>query len=97
MFSDLPEEYTIRALHNDILAIYIDNGFWGFWIWMLLYMPYRTWVLCRWQGIRGGILSACLGLFVLLTAMTDNTIYYVYVTAALAICIMSYRIEELER
>ncbi len=95
MFSSLPEEYTIRALHNDILALYIDNGFWGFWIWMLLYMPYRTWALCRWQGIWGGVLSSCLGVFVLLTAMTDNTVYYVYVTGALAICIMSYHIEEL--
>lgn len=96
MFSDLPQEYTIRALHNDILAIYIDNGFWGFWIWMLLYMPLRTWVLCKWQGIRGGILSVSLGLFILITAMTDNTIYYVYVTSAVAISAMSYRIEELE-
>lgn len=95
MFSSLPEEYTIRALHNDILALYIDNGFWGFWIWMLLYMPYRTWALCKWQGIGGGILSSCLGVFVLLTAMTDNTVYYVYVTGALAICVMSYHIEEL--
>lgn len=96
LFSDLPSSATIRALHNDVLAIYIDIGFWGFWAWMLSYLPIRTWMICRWQGVYGGILCLCGCIFVLVTAMTDNTIYYVYVTGALSISIMSYRLEEME-
>ena len=89
MFSDLPEEYTIRALHNDILLLYIDAGFWGFAAWMLCYFPLRTWCAIKWQGLQGGILCLCLEAYILATAATDNTIYYLYVTGALAICLMA--------
>lgn len=94
LFYDLPANNTIRALHNDILSIYIELGFWGFWLWMVFCMPFRTWVLCRQQGVNGGISACCCSLFLLLTAMTDNTIYYPYVTSALAITVMSYSMEE---
>ena len=77
-------------------TIYIDIGFWGFWLWMLLYMPVRSWAMAKWQDVEGGILCCCAGLFVLLTAMTDNTINYTYVTGSLAISVMSYRLEALE-
>lgn len=89
MFSDLPEEYTIRALHNDILLVYIDIGFWGFWVWMLCYLPLRVWVIYRWHGLRSALLCLCLETFVLATAATDNTLYYIYVTGAVAACLMS--------
>lgn len=38
----------------------------------------------------------CLGLqtYVLATAATDNTLYYIYVTGALAICLMAGGLEE---
>ena len=94
MFSDLPEEYTIRALHNDILMLYIDAGFWGFLAWMLCYFPLRTWCVIKWQGLRGGILCLCLEAYILATAATDNTIYYLYVTGALAICLMCPQLED---
>lgn len=89
LFSDLPAEWTIRALHNDILMIYIDIGFWGFWVWMLCFFPLRVWLVYQWQGLRGGLL--CLGLqaYVFATAATDNTLFYIYVTGALAIVTMS--------
>ena len=87
-------EYTIRALHNDILMLYIDAGFWGFLAWMLCYFPLRTWCVIKWQGLRGGILCLCLEAYILATAATDNTIYYLYVTGALAICLMCPQLED---
>ncbi len=94
LFSDLPADWTIRALHNDILMIYIDAGFWGFWLWMLSFFPLRTWCVYRWQGRRAAMI--CLGLqtYVLATAATDNTLYYIYVTGALAICLMAGGLEK---
>lgn len=94
LFSDLLEEWTIRALHNDILMLYIDTGFWGFWGWMLCYLPLRVWCIHKWQGLQNGILCLCLQTYVLSTATTDNTLYYVYVIGAVAICLMSGRSEE---
>lgn len=88
LFSDLPEEYTIRALHNDILMIYIDAGFWGFWIWMLCYLPLRVYRIYRQQGPDNGIMCLCLQVYVLATAVTDNTLYYTYVIGALSACVM---------
>lgn len=96
LFSDLPAEYTIRALHNDILMIYIDSGFWGFWIWMLCWLPLRVWSAYKKQGIQGGIVCLCLHICVLATAATDNTLWYIYVTGALGITTMGYRMDELE-
>ena len=96
LFSDLPAEYTIRALHNDILMIYIDVGFWGFWGWMLCYFPLRVWNIYRRKGLKDGVLCLSLQVYVLVTAMTDNTLYYIYVTGALSICLMSCLLEEQE-
>lgn len=80
---------TVRALHNDILALYIDIGFWGFWLWMTVFMPLRVMFVSKWQSVRGGIVCACLCLFVLVTAFTDNTIYYVYVIGTVSLLTMS--------
>lgn len=84
LFSSQPVG-QIRALHNDILVLYIDLGFWGFWLWMLAFFPLRVWVVAKRQGVWGGILCACCCLNILATALTDNTIYYVYVIGAAAI------------
>lgn len=96
MFSDLPESWTIRALHNDILMIYIDTGFWGFWAWMLCWLPLRVWTACKRQGRQAGIVCLCLHVYVLATAATDNTLYYVYVIGALDMAVMACRLEEQE-
>lgn len=88
LFSDLPGKYGPRALHNDILVLYIDLGFWGFWLWLLAFLPVRAWMVAKWQGIRGGCRCFCYCLFIFLTALTDNTIYYVYVMGAAALFTM---------
>lgn len=88
VFSDLPESFTVRALHNDILQLYIDIGFWGFFAWMLCWLPLQVWSVYRHQGVRAGLLCLCLHAYVLATAATDNTIYYIFVTGALAIVTM---------
>ncbi len=95
LFRGLPEG-SILALHNDILQVYIETGFWGFWLWMLCYIFIRVYFVAKWQGAKGGILCLVYAAYVLATASTDNTIFYVYVTGAVAISIMGYRLEELE-
>ncbi len=88
LFSDMPEDFTIRALHNDVLKVYIDIGFWGFWLWMLSFFPLRVYFVTKWQGSKGGIMCAGYCLFILVTAFTDNTIYYTYLTGAAAVLTM---------
>lgn len=98
MFNELANRgFTIYALHCDILKIYIELGFWGFWLWMLCYFPIRTCKVSRWQGKRGGITCLCCCIYVLATAAADNTFYIVYVTGTLAIIIMSFHLDEQEK
>lgn len=91
---ELLQELIGTGLHNDILTLYLDIGFWGLIIWGLVAFPLRIWYVAKHQGSHGAILSFCYCLFVLGTAMTDNTLNYIYVTAAVAILTMSYGIEE---
>ncbi len=84
----------IVALHNDILKVYIDIGFWGFLAWAIAYFPVRIHYIAKWQGIRGGIIClACTG-YLFMTAATDNTLYYTYVTGAAALVSMVYHFKE---
>lgn len=89
-------ESDASALHNDILRIYIDLGFWGFFIWMIAAVPIRVWFVSKWQGIQGGILCFAYMTYLIVTATTDNTFYYIYVTGAVAILTMSYKLEDQE-
>ena len=56
----------------------------------------RVWNIYRRKGLKDGILCLSLQVYVLVTAMTDNTLYYIYVTGALSICLMSCLLEEQE-
>ena len=89
------EDWTIKALHNDILQVYIDMGFWGFWAWMIAYLPFRVRSIQKIQGRKGGLICLCVTVCVLITGMTDNTIYYTYVTGAVSMAVMSYQFEAL--
>lgn len=83
----------VRALHNGPLQIYIDNGFWGFWFWGLAFMPIRISHFTKTCGGKVGLIVFCSTLALLLTAMTDNTIYYSNVLGAMCMVFMYYRME----
>lgn len=89
-FTDNLDTIGVTGLHNDILQVYIDLGFLGFWIWAIAYCPVRAAKIYRWQGSEGAITAMTLFTYVLITGMTDNTIYYTYVTAAVSMIIMSH-------
>lgn len=87
--------YDIRGtgLHNDILMLYIDLGFWGFLVWMTIYFLVRPYFVSRWQGLEGGILAFIYGVYLFATAATDNTTNYTYVTGTIALLTMAYNFD----
>lgn len=85
------------ALHNDILVMYIEMGFWGFLIWGAIYIIVRSWLFFRIGGKETGILFFALILFCLCTYATDNSYYYFYMNLSLACMVMSYQIKEGEK
>lgn len=87
--------YDIRGtgLHNDILMLYIDLGFWGFLVWMTLYFVLKPYYVSKWQGLEGGILAFIYGVYLFVTAATDNTTNYTYVTGTIALLTMAYNLD----
>ncbi len=87
---ELVNEIRGTGLHNDILATYVDLGFWGFLIWMGYYLIVRVRMIVRWQGAIGGILAFSYSLYLCANSLTDNTMNYTLVTGTIALLIMAY-------
>ncbi len=92
------KEYIVgirgTGLHNDIATMYIDIGFWGLILWGVTLFPMRARFLAKREGAHGAILSLCYGVYLVVTALTDNTLEYIYVTAAIAVLILADRLKE---
>ena len=66
----------ITAVHNDILKMYVEMGFWGFLAWILGYYVFQThWYLSR-CGEKVAVCFMAINIYMLITYMTDNTMFY---------------------
>lgn len=75
-FIELNTRYSITVLHSDIIRMFVELGFWGFYIWMFYYM-----ILARKSIEKNyGMDYACKYFFMIaylfITYFTDNTINY---------------------
>lgn len=73
--------HDFGALHNDLLTMYLELGFWGSMLWF-----YDCWcgrILYVWErfGKRTALLLLCETVYVFVTYATDNTAFYCYVNA----------------
>ena len=73
---------TQTQIHNDFLRMYLNIGFFGYWVWLWSWLPARLGYWFRQGGKDGGclFLGICVYCFVLYA--TDNTIYYPYTIVA---------------
>lgn len=90
MLANPEAKIGVVALHNNILTVYIEMGFIGFWAWLLY-----TWVFqLRWMQTHWGEKVAMLfflsELYIFVTYMTDNTLYYYYTSMSLRLMPMAY-------
>ena len=90
-----PEAHIgVVALHNNILTIYIELGFIGFWAWMLYTWIFQLrWMLNHW-GEKVAMLFFFSELYIFITYMTDNTLYYFYTSLVLRLMPMAYAFHE---
>ena len=66
----------ITAVHNDILKMYVEMGFWGFLLWILGYYVFQThWFITR-CGEKVAVCFMAINIYMLVTYMTDNTMFY---------------------
>lgn len=81
---------SITAVHNDILKMYVEMGFWGFLMWILGYYVFQT----HWYNSRcGEKVAVCfmtINIYMLITYMTDNTMFYYWSSMVIRLIPMSF-------
>ena len=81
---------AINAVHNDILKMYVEMGFWGFFLWIMTYYIYQT----HWFITRCGELTAVcfmtINVYMLVSYMTDNTMFYYWSSMIIRMLPMCY-------
>ncbi|MBQ7718636.1 MAG: O-antigen ligase family protein [Clostridia bacterium] len=81
---------NITAVHNDILKMYVELGFWGFLMWIMWYYVYQThWFLTR-CGEKVAVCFITINTYMLVSYMTDNTMFYYWSSMAIRIIPMSF-------
>ncbi len=80
----------VVALHNNILTLYIEMGFLGFWAWMVYTWVFQLhWMINHW-GEKSAMLFFFCELYIFITYATDNTMYYFYTSLVLRLMPMAY-------
>lgn len=74
--ADLYNMVSIKALHNDLMQMYIDLGFMGFLVWCYFWLFYLPRKIKRFANVEAGFYALCLILFAFITYTTDNTAGY---------------------
>lgn len=90
MVSNPAAKIGVVALHNNILTVYIELGFVGFWAWILYTWIFQLrWMLDHW-GEKVAMLFFFCELYIFITYMTDNTLYYYYTSLTLRLLPTAY-------
>lgn len=94
MQTDPDAHIGVLALHNNILTLYIEMGFVGFWAWMIYTWVFQlNWMLNHW-GEKVAMLFFLCELYIFITYTTDNTLYYYYSSLVLRLMPMGYAFHE---
>ena len=81
---------AINAVHNDILKMYVEMGFWGFAVWILGYYVYQThWFITR-CGEKVAVCFMAINVYMLITYMTDNTMFYYWSSMVIRMLTMCF-------
>lgn len=80
----------VLALHNNILTVYIELGFVGFWAWIIYTWVFQLrWMYSHW-GEKVAMLFFLCELYIFITYTTDNTLYYYYTSFILRLLPTAY-------
>ena len=81
---------SITAVHNDILKMYVEMGFWGFLGWIVVYYIFQThWYISR-CGEKVAVCFMAINVYMLITYMTDNTMFYYWSSMVIRMIPMSF-------
>ncbi|MCR4615790.1 MAG: O-antigen ligase family protein [Clostridiales bacterium] len=81
---------NINAVHNDILKMYVELGFWGFFCWIMGYYVYQTYWFNTRCGEKTAVCFMAINVYMLVTYMTDNTMFYYWSSMVIRMIPMSF-------
>ena len=80
----------ITAVHNDILKMYVELGFWGFLAWIMTYYVFQThWYITR-CGEKVAVCFMAINVYMLITYLTDNTMFYYWSSMVIRMIPLSF-------
>ena len=97
-FVQVSNGYVPGDIHNDYLRQYIELGFFGFLVWMLLFSNYK--VEYFFHGLKTetdrlhGVMAMCFIVANYVVFLIDNTLYYFKVTMMVSLLVMAYHFED---
>ena len=89
--------HNFGGMHNDIVTMYIELGFWGFafWIW---YSWNGRIVWCQKEfGMQTALLLLYETIYGFVTYATDNTVFYCYINTVFMLLPMAFALGEQEK
>lgn len=89
--------HDFGGMHNDIVTMYIELGFWGFafWIW---YSWNGRIVWCQKEfGMQTALLLLYETIYGFVTYATDNTVFYCYINTVFMLLPMAFALGEQEK
>lgn len=90
MINTKDQVVNITAVHNDILKMYVELGFWGFFLWIMGYYVYQThWFITR-CGEKTALCFMTINLYMLISYLTDNTMFYYWSSMSIRIIPMAF-------
>lgn len=86
----------VTGIHCDILKQYIELGFWGYIVWIAYTFVFQSLWYYRQFGSHTAILFFVTIAYAWVTYMTDNTIYYFWLSICLKMVMISYVFKQVE-
>ena len=88
--------HDFGGMHNDIVTMYIELGFWGFAFWIWYNWNGRI-VWCQKEfGMKTAMLLLYETIYAYVTFATDNTVFYCYINTVFMLLPIAVAIGELE-
>lgn len=86
--------HNFGGMHNDIVTMYIELGFWGFAFWIWLSWQGKIVWCQKTHGIKTAFLLLYCTIYAFVTYATDNTAFYCYINTVFMLLPIGYAMKQ---
>ena len=86
-------KHVFGGMHNDIVTLYIELGFWGFAFWAWYNLRFRIKWIMEQYGLKIARPLIYGTIYTFVTYATDNTVFYCYINTLFMLLPMAYALK----